>query len=89
MEEDMAAQIVEWQRRDFEAGYAPGGMPVIIHKLEPGTGPFPLQRASSVACRESNHANGYSVMITHWCNFTDPDASPRHVWTSDSHVVCV
>ena len=32
MEEDMTAQVVEWQRRDFEAGYAPGGMPVVIHK---------------------------------------------------------
>ncbi len=36
MEEDMALQIVEWQRRDFEAGYAPGGMPVVIHRIEPG-----------------------------------------------------
>ncbi len=32
----MAAQVVQWQKQDFDAGYAPGGMPVVIHVPVPG-----------------------------------------------------
>lgn len=32
----MSAQVVSWQKRDFDAGFAPGGMPVVIHVPVPG-----------------------------------------------------